>query len=637
MMKGLLVAFLPLSIAFVALGGDEKYPVSEIPEALRKDADAVVRKEEVVFTILSKGRANLRTIEAITILSAAGKRKATQFLYYDKLEKIVSFKATLYDAMGKEVKRLKSQDIKDESAVDGSTLYSDQRVKIATLTHTEYPYTVEFEYEIDYRYLYSMPGCVLGVERISAQRVSYQLVYPKELVPRYKLQNIDASPKKETLKDGKERLTWEFSDIVPLKDEPHAPYDRERVSMIMAAPRQFEYDGFEGDMSTWESYGAWNSKLMVGRDELPEGVKSKVGELTRSMKTTEEKARVLYEFLQNKTRYISIQEGIGGLQPFPASVVDATSYGDCKALSNYMVALLKEAGIKGYYTKIRAGEDEPDLILDFPSHQTNHIIVAVPNGSDTLWMECTNQKSPFGFLGRFTGSRHAIMLTDQGGRIIKTPSLPIEQNTQFRTAQVTVDAQGNASAKVGTSYHGEQVDNDGLYERATGSTEDQKKWLQDNTEIPNFSVTGFSFTADRKKVPSVTVKADFTLNRFASASGKRLFLMPNLMNRMTHIPDKVDDRKSDVVIYSNFLDADTVIVTFPEAFHPEFIPPQMKFASRFGEYEAAMVFTEGRVVYTRRIKMWKGRYPKETYNELIEFYKNINKSDNFRLVLVNKS
>ena len=116
-MKRLLVAFLPIIIAIVAHGGDEKYPVSEIPEALRKDVDVVSRKQELVFTILSKGKANLRAVEVITILSSAGKRRATQVLGYNKLTKIVSFKGTLYDAMGQVVKKLKSQDIGDESAV----------------------------------------------------------------------------------------------------------------------------------------------------------------------------------------------------------------------------------------------------------------------------------------------------------------------------------------------------------------------------------------------------------------------------------------------------------------------------------------------------------------------------------------
>ena len=71
---------------------------------------------------------------------------------------------------------------------------------------------------------------------------------------------------------------------------------------------------------------------------LPEDIKKKVHELTDHLKDPREKINVLYDFLQKNTHYISIQLGIGGWQPFPADYVAAKRYGDCKALSNYMIA-----------------------------------------------------------------------------------------------------------------------------------------------------------------------------------------------------------------------------------------------------------------------------------------------------------
>ena len=65
--------------------------------------------------------------------------------------------------------------------------------------------------------------------------------------------------------------------------------------------------------------------------------------------------------MQNNTRYISIQLGIGGWRPFEAAYVASKGYGDCKALSNYMYSLLKEAGILSYYTLVKAGAGEEDI------------------------------------------------------------------------------------------------------------------------------------------------------------------------------------------------------------------------------------------------------------------------------------
>jgi len=82
--------------------------------------------------------------------------------------------------------------------------------------------------------------------------------------------------------------------------------------------------------------------------------------------------------MQDHTRYISIQLGIGGWQPFDAAFVQEHGYGDCKALSNYMVALLKTAGITAYSVLIRPGDYRYTFNESFPSNQFTHVIVCVP-------------------------------------------------------------------------------------------------------------------------------------------------------------------------------------------------------------------------------------------------------------------
>ena len=370
---------------------------------------------------------------------------------------------------------------------------------------------------------------------------------------------------------------------------------------------------------------------------MPDQLKLKVKELTTGLSSTEEKAKALYYYLQSKTRYVSIQLGIGGLQPFPATTVDELGYGDCKALSNYMVAMLKEAGIKGYYTTIMAGEDEMDVIRDFPSHQSNHVIVAVPNGKDTMWMECTSQTKAFGYMGSFTGGRTALMITDEGGKLVRTPDYTVDQNRQFRTAELSIEANGNVKAKVKTTYTGTQTENGGLDEIQDSKYEDQKKWVQSNTDIPSFNITSFTIAGNKNRIPTTVVKINLDLNRYASVSGKRLFVTPNLMNRNTYIPEKVPDRKTEVVRRNGYIDIDTINVVLPQALYPEFIPPAVKLNSRFGEYEATYAFEEGKIVYIRKLKMLKGRFPKESYNELIDFMKGVNKSDNIKLVVLNKT
>ena len=615
---------------------DIRYPVSEIPEDLKTNVNAVVRENQMVYTIHSKSKANLRIRYAVTILNGKGRSFASLTLSYDRLSKIPIFSAIVYDADGKVIRKSKLSEIIDQAASDGFSLYSDNRLKTVDMKQSDYPFTVEFTYEIEYKYLYGIPGLVIANEQSAVQHATYQLIFPSDLTPRYRVQNWSADPVREKMKDS-ESITWTFENIRPMVFEPHGPLKEELVPRIMAAPSSFEYDGYVGDMSSWKEFGKWYSLLNKNRDALPDQLKLKVKELTAGLSSTEEKARALYYYLQSKTRYVSIQLGIGGLQPFPATTVDELGYGDCKALSNYMVAMLKEAGIKGYYTTIMAGEDEMDVIRDFPSHQSNHVIVAVPNGKDTMWMECTSQTKAFGYMGRFTGGRTALMITDEGGKLVRTPDYTVDQNRQFRTAELNIEATGNAKAKVKTTYAGTQTENGGLDEIQDSKYEDQKKWVQSNTDIPSFNITSFAIAGNKNRIPTTVVKINLDLNRYASVSGKRLFVTTNLMNRNTYIPEKVPDRKTEVVRRYGYIDIDTINMVLPQALYPEFIPPAVKLNSRFGEYEATYAFEEGKIVYIRKLKMLKGRFPKESYNELIDFMKGVNKSDNIKLVVLNKT
>jgi transglutaminase-like putative cysteine protease len=631
-MKNVLIGLISVFCIQVYAKDKPKYPVSAIPENLKEGMYAVIREDFSRFEILAINRSRYHVHKVITILNENGKAYASEVVGYDKMEKVISISAYVYDAQGELIKKLKTSEIIDRSSYDG--LFSDARVKIFDLSQSTYPYTVELQYEIEKKYLYSIPSYYPYMDdEVSIQKKTFEVAYPKELQPRYKL-NLVSEPKKEVMGES-EMLTWSLENFKPEKFEPFTADNA--FPKVLLAPTEFEYDGFKGSMDSWESLGKWQLLLNERRGSIPETTKQKVLELTKGLTTTEEKVKALYEYLQSKTRYVSIQLGIGGYQPFPASVVDETGYGDCKALSNYMVALLREAGIKGYYSWVYGGRGNRNVYSDFTFDYFNHIIVNVPNGKDTLWLECTSQTNPFGYSGNFTGDRWALMITEEGGKLVRTPKLKTESNTQHRKADIFLDKTGNAKAKVVTSYSGLQYENNGLDFRVNSQPDDQKKWLQENISIPSFEIATFSFDNRKSKIPTAIVNVDLILNRYASVSGKRIFIAPNLMNRSAYIPPKTEKRKHPIVMKSSFIDVDSMVYHVPEEIYPEFVPPTVKISSQYGEYESSVTFENGKLLYVRKLKMKPGEFPAASYVELIDFYKGINKADNMKLVFLSKT
>lgn len=628
------IALVLIVISNVWAKEDPRYPVSQIPEELRTGAYAVVREDDMAFTILSKSSATLRTHFVVTIFNEKGKHFARQSVWYDKLRKITSLKAQVWDANGNLIKRLKSSEIPDRSAFDG--MYDDTRVKVIDLIQGRYPYTVEVEYEVAYKFLFHIDGSAINqYEDVAVQRAIYRLSYPEALKPRYKAHNIDKEPALQK-DNGVQTLTWEFANLKARKFEPYSRYS-DHIMRIEAAPSAFEYEGYAGTMNTWNEFGKWIASLNKGRDGLPEETKAKVKQLTANLATREEKVKAVYEYLQNRTRYVSIQLGIGGHQPFDAMVVDKTGYGDCKALSNYMVAMLKTIGIESHYTLIFAGPSRRPLEEDFPSSQFNHAIVAVPNGRDTLWLECTSQTNPFGFQGTFTGDRKALLITNDGAKVVRTTRYPADLNVQSTLAEVKVGATGAATATVKRSFSGLQYENEDLNHYLTRDHDSQQKWVQNHLDIPSYDLQSFSIRNIKDKIPTAVLDLELQMDRFASVSGKRLFFTPNLMNRIRTVPERVENRQSNVVLNSAFLDIDTVRYLLPEEIYPEFLPKPVTISSRFGEYEATFTVDEGNLLYIRRWKMNGGEFPASSYDELIEFYRNVSKADNVKMVFMTKT
>jgi hypothetical protein len=628
----LLLAGLPL----YATKDLPKYPVSLIAEELKKDVDVVVRRDEVVYTIHSQSRASQYVFFAATIFTSNASEYTQQFVYYDKLSKISSLKANIYDADGTLVKKLKASDFIDHAAVDGFTLYSDNRLKFIDLRYHAFPFTIEIEYELQHNFQFYIPTFGIQTdERVSVEYSEFRLVYPTTLRPKFKCYNVEGEPVRSTLANDTESTSWKFTNLKPITFEAFS-LPSSQIKFIAAAPTVFEFEGYEGTMGSWNEFGAWINTLNQGRNVLPDPTKAHLISITKDIPTREGKVKAVYQYLQNRTRYVGIQLGIGGYQPFDATTVDKTGYGDCKALSNYMVSMLNAIDIKAHYVLVQAGRNNTRLDASFPSSQFNHAIVCVPNGRDTLWLECTSQNNPFGYMGTFTGDRKALAITDNGASIVSTPKYSEKENVQSRSAFVKVMPDGNASATVKTSYKGIQYENDHL-SNSLENYDDQKKWILENTEIPTFDLTSFTVNNQKDKIPVATIEMTLKLNRYCTVNDKRVFLTPNLMNRSTTSVPKIENRKNPVYLKMSFTDYDTIRYEIPDELYPEFVPAPVAIKSQFGEYESSYTLEQGKLVYTRKLMRRNGVFPANSYQDLSDFYKQINKADNAKIVLLNKT
>ena len=631
-MKNILIILFLLTGNLYAQNFAEKL----IADSLKKDANMVVRIDEGTFKVNSPTSCTLSTRIVYTILNQRADDYATKYIGYDnKFIFVKSFEAKLYDGNGKKVRELEYDDIKDQSAISDFSLHEDNRVKTATLTYHTYPYTVEFLAVVEYKsMLYISDWWFQSDNKVAVEKSNYQIITPTKLPIRYQEKYLSKSVIIAT--EGENTIyNWEQKAIKPFSIEPlskEIPFPHLKV-----ATQQFEVDGHFVDMTTWEEFGKWRKKLCEGREEIPEATAQKIRDLVANIDSEEQKIRVIYEYMQSKTRYVSIQLGIGGWQPFPASFVDNKGFGDCKALSNYTKSLLKAANIDSHYTLVYAGDKIKPLDTKFPDMQFNHAILCVPltTKKDTMWLECTSQQEPAGYMGDFTGNRQALLLTDEGGKIANTPIYNQNVNIQNRKATVILAADGSATAQIHNSYQALAEDERHFY--MDKSVEKQRSMLLETWELPTFELGEMKLWREKKSIPVSHEEAKISIEKLATTSGKRLFLQPNLLSKLTYLPESVENRTQDIALKNSFTELDTIQITLPENYHVETKAETISYKTPFGEYESTTKIEGNNLTYIRRFVRYQGYFSKEKYVELLDFYKKVIKADAAKVVLVNKT
>ena len=611
----------------------QTYSVALIPDSLKKGARAILREEEIVLEIKSPEKAIEKEHKVFTIINESGDNIGGYSSWYDKFTSINWIDGVLYDAMGKEMKKVKKKDMTDRSYVSEETLADDVRIKTHNFYCRTYPYTVDYSEEDEMKgILHFSEWAPLYSSGISTQHSKYVIIAPASYQVRYKPVNCNFQPVITTTGD-KKVYTWEIGNLPAQAKEFAGPAWVDITPHVLFAPSDFEAQGYKGNMSSWENFGKFINLLRAGRDVLPENVRLKVHELTDHISDKRQKVYALYDYMQKNTRYISIQLGIGGWQPFPADYVAAKRYGDCKALSNFMVALLKEAGIKADYVVIYGGRDEPEIVDDFPSLQGNHIVTCVPMGKDSIWLECTSQTVSPDFMGSFTGNRKAILIDDDGGHIVRTPFYSAADNTRCRVVDATISDDGTLDASVNTRYSGCRGETpSALMNELSG--DERQKYLNELFNLPTYSVDKSHYDEQKGTIPIVMEYLHVTSPSYASVSGKRLFVNPDLFDRSSYRLPADSVRHYDFVDKQAFTDVDSVLLKIPAGYQPEAVPADIAIDSKFGKYTARVKVMADRIVYYRRYEETVGRFPPADYPELVKFYDRLYKADHNRVVLV---
>ena len=604
------------------------YPAKDIPDSLKTNADIITREYSQDIEIVSDSKMIIKERRVVTIMNERGNNYAHFVQSYTPFSPITSFSGALYDATGKRVKKIKNSDLTDQSNTSDNNLYDETRVKYYEMSYPVYPYTVEYSWEVTTKGVRGIPMWFsYNVYNEAIEKSSVSIKYPSSFKVDYKTHMIPGSVSTQN-KDGISTISYVANNLKAIKSEIYAPHALKSLPHILFTTNFINFDGYSGQTDSWQKFGKFFFDLQKDRDIVSLKLQAEFAALKG--KPLLEIAESVRKYLATNTRYISIQVGIGGYQPFPASDVEKTGYGDCKALANFAQTLFKYAGVPSYSTLINATENykiDPTFVQDF----FNHVILCVPNGNDTLWMDCTSPDYNLGYVPQSDAAKHVLLLTPEGGKIAKTTSYDYNQNLQNRNISFKISEQGNIDGSIITDVKNHQARY--YFSKLKASVEDQRKTTLKEFSFSNPNIKSLSYenkkTADLNIIESISLTAE----NYGTIVGKRLFIPTVPLERISLLP-KYEKRMFDIQRDYGYTDKDTIRFELPAGFKLESRPKDVAIETQFGTYTSKISIDKSTITIIRIVRINDGSYPASSYAMLYDFYKKMSESDNSKIVII---
>lgn len=609
--------------------------VDNIDRQLLEGANAVVRYDNTKVTIKSESKVVLETEHAITLLNAKAESELLFYLHYDKATKIKVLELEIVDAHGKLIDNISKKNLEDYAADDGYTLISDSRLKYHKFITKEYPITIKRKVRLETDDLVFIPDWRPCHDyKVAVESSTFQIVNNAELEILNLAQNLDKLPNLE-----QSGFHYSVKNILPIRSEKFKPHRSEVFPQVSFVSTSLNYKGYKGKVKSWTEFGNWyyRSFLMDNSFSDPSSVRNELQPYLVKAANQRDTIAGVYNFVQENTRYISIQIKEGGWKPMPLDRVHNLKYGDCKALSNYTRAILDLYDIPSDYVLVNANSSyKCSINSDYASNESgNHIILRVPQEAiDDIWLECTSHDSPFDFLGSFTDDRTVLVVNKDSSHLVKTPSYS-DKNSQY--IESTIDLSNENSQKISST-----LTNTGLqyyegWRRAELSEKKRKEELHHRLfGFLNFtSIDSATYSFKEEKLESME-NYQLEAEGYIEHMGEYIIVpidffslgIPRLVTKRKRVNSLVFNRSKTKHIETTYLLPSNYMLV--EAYE------KVQEENQFAQYTKCITQEDNKLIIERKFRLKEGRYSTTEYLEAAKFFKKIRKEEAERITLKEK-
>jgi hypothetical protein len=613
----------------------EDLTLSDIPDEQDfPDEGAVVLYDEGKMEIFSSGPTGFSEFERhkiIKILNVRGEKYANVMIPFFPGVTIDDIQARTIMPSGK-ISVLEEKDIYDVNLYPNFVFYSDQRAKIFTMPAIAPGSVIEYRYKVSIRDRTLWHSWTFQ-DKIPTLLSRYTLIHPAQWNLNYKLYNLDIEPREEIAPVGfKATRAWEARNLPGLKSEFGMPSRKNSVARLTFAPN---------GVKSWNDVAVWYDNLASPQTESNYEMKKLAKELTHGLSGDEEKLRAIFEWVRDNVRYIAVEIGMGGYEPYPASEVFSNRYGDCKDMTTLLCGLADASNIQVDEVLISTWQNGViDTTLPSP-FQFNHAIAYCPTvGENGIWMDATDKGCAFGSLPWYDQGLPALVVGKRGEASLKITSRDTDtSNYSYMNWEVKLNSDGFALVQARTLFSGVMASEmrADLYYL---SQEEIRQWLDMHIAKRCIGTTLDSFRVDalREIKDPLEISFNFQSKGFARKRSKQLILQPGTFS-LFELPKwfRSQTRSYPIQFRFPFRQELKMVIQIPDSYQTAVSTFQDSLHTEFGSatwnYSTSQNILQLHVTYT----LSKSHIAQESYQDFLNFLHELQLKDQWEIMLLSQN
>lgn len=291
------------------------------------------------------------------------------------------------------------------------------------------------------------------------------------------------------------------------------------------------------DLHRWEY-----EKVKNTNRTLSPAVKQLADSITLGCKSSREKAKAIYRWVQNNIKYVAIEDGENGFVPREADLVLSRRYGDCKDKSSLLTALLRAVGESASLACL-GSRALPYSLTRYPNiGSSNHLIA--------IWWDEKGQPVPLDGTSLhlamdeipsfIQGKECLIVRGEEEFMVYRIPVDPPAKNRITDSIFVTLDK--NRLYGRGVSYSRGETKSTLIYHLDGKSLAQQKEVLSELLSFAGKKMDLDEIEIKGSDTPETALKIGYrvSLPDYATSAANRVYINLNLYQRLSQLDIKAD-------------------------------------------------------------------------------------------------